>query len=290
MAEQCAVNVRFFVPPEDLAPCFTTFYRLETGLPEGESVVDYLQPEWANLRFFAFNPPIAEVLGGPKIGGARFQATGPSSLPVRFELARTRMWGIGMLPLGWARFVGVDASEHVNMITDGSTSAVFARFAPLCDLLCETGGEDEAEFESIVRFFRDLAGPPKSEARIRCIHEALVDPAVHNVEGFADRCSMSKRTLERLCSRHFGFPPLLLLRRQRMMRTLSAFMLTEKSKWSSVIDEHYHDQAHFVHEFHAFMDMSPSEYAAMPHPVLSAFMKERQNVMGSPVQTLDRPK
>ena len=101
---------------------------------------------------------------------------------------------------------------------------------------------------------------------------------------------MSKRTLERLCAKHFGFSPLLLLRRQRMMRTLSTFMLYERSKWSAVIDQHYHDQAHFVREFHSFMKMSPSEYASMPHPILSAFMKERNRVLGSPVQTLDQPR
>jgi hypothetical protein len=38
------------------------------------------------------------------------------------------------------------------------------------------------------------------------------------------------------------------------------------------------------------MGMSPSEYAAMEHPILSTFMVERQRVWGSPVQTLDRPK
>lgn len=259
-------------------------------MAEGESVVDYLQPEWANLRFFANNPPGAKVIDGPEVNGARFQATGPSSLPVRFTLGRTRMWGIGLLPLGWARFVSADASDHVNIIIDGETSEVFAPFTPLCDMLCTTEGTDEDEFAQLVSFFRELAPPPRNEDRIRCAHEALIDLSVHTVEDFADRCAMSKRTLERLCSRYFGFPPRLLLRRQRMMRTLAAFMLTEQSKWSGVIDDHYHDQAHFVHEFQAFMKMSPSEYANMPHPVLSAFMKERQKVWGSPVQTLDRPK
>ena len=38
------------------------------------------------------------------------------------------------------------------------------------------------------------------------------------------------------------------------------------------------------------MRMSPSEYAALDHPVLSAFMAERARIMGSPVQTLDRPR
>ena len=67
-------------------------------------------------------------------------------------------------------------------------------------------------------------------------------------------------------------------------------MLEPEASWSNVIDGHYHDQSHFVREFHAFMRSTPSEYAALPHPVLSAFMVERKRIWGSPVQTLDKPK
>jgi methylphosphotriester-DNA--protein-cysteine methyltransferase len=96
-------------------------------------------------------------------------------------------------------------------------------------------------------------------------------------------------TLERTCRRHFGFPPRLLLRRQRFMRSLSQYMLDPSLKWIGAIDSHYHDQAQFVRDFHAFMDMSPSEYAARPHPVLGAVMRARQDAAGAAVQALHRP-
>lgn len=282
--------MRFFAPPADLAPCFTTFYRLEVQLPQGRSVSDALQPEWANLRFFSENPPVASFADGQGVDGARFQATGPSSHPASFTLRRTRMWGIGLHPLGWARFVGANASEHANSIVDGERSAVFARFAPLCATLCRRGARDEAQFAALIDFFREAAPPPRDEARILAVHEAMVDPYLVQVEEFAERTGLTKRTLERICLRHFGFSPRLLIRRQRLMRSLAAFMLGEGANWTKSIDRHYHDQAHFVHEFHSFMGMSPSEYAARPHPILSAFMAERQRIWGSPVQTLDRPK
>ena len=37
------------------------------------------------------------------------------------------------------------------------------------------------------------------------------------------------------------------------------------------------------------MGMKPTEYAALPHPILSAFMAQRAKVWGSPAQTLDPP-
>lgn len=282
--------MRFFAPPSDLAACFTSFYRVEVQLPEGASVSDYLQPEWANLRFFSRNPPRAHLVGGGELQGARFIATGPSSLPTHFSMRATRMWGIGLLPLGWARFVGVPACAHANTLVQGTENPVFAKFAPLGPILSRLGSTDEEQFDGAIAFFRQLAPRPPDHERIVAVHEAMVDPYLLQVAELAERAGMSIRTLERICARHFGFAPQLLMRRQRLMRSLAAFMLAETSKWSEVIDRHYHDQAHFVHEFHTFMTMSPSEYAALPHPILGAFMAERQRLWGSPVQTLDRPK
>ncbi len=290
MTDRKAIDVRFFAPPADLAPCFTSFYRLEVDLPEGEFLEDWLQPEWGNLRFFTGTSPMVQFTDGVRGEGVRFQATGPSSGPTHFSIGRTRMWGIGLFPLGWARFVGLDASAHANTVVDGEQHPAFAAFVPLCEKLCTRDYSDEDQFALLVDFFRALAEPPRNSARIKLIHETMVDPHLVQVDEFARRCGLSKRTLERTCLRHFGFPPRLLLRRQRLMRSLAAFMLEPQSNWSEVIDRHYHDQSHFVHEFHAFMQCSPSEYAAKSHPVLSAFMVERKRVWGSPVQTLDRPK
>ena len=283
------VKVRFFAPPADLAPCFTTFYKMEVTPPRGEVLTDYLQPEWSNLRFFMGKPPRAYPPEGGDAVTSSFQATGPSSLPTRFELPATSMWGIGLLPLGWARFIAAQANEFANAICDGHTSAVFSAFTPLYDALRADGRDEQAQFSLITDFFRNLAPMPRDIARILKVHEAMVDPYLMEVGALAERVGITTRTLERLCKRHFGFPPRLLLRRQRMMRSLAAFMLAERKSWTETIDRHYHDQAHFVHEFHTFMGMSPSQYAAMPHPVLNAFMEERQRVWGSPVQTLDKP-
>ncbi len=290
MIGQNSIDVRFFAPPDDLAPCFTTVYRLEVTLPEGEVLEDWLQPEWSNLRFFSENAPTAEIPDGPKVSGARFQATGPTSCPTHFLLGRTRMWGMGLSPQGWARFVGVHAADHANTIVDGEASPHFSRFAPLCEALCSREYSDEEQFAFLTEFFRKLAAPPRDSARIQKVHEVMTDPRLLHVDEFAQRSGMSKRTLERLCARHFGFSPRLLLRRQRLMRSLAAFMLEPGTSWSAVIDRHYHDQSHFVHEFHAFMGCSPSEYAAQPHPVMDAFMVDRKRVWGAPASTLASPR
>jgi len=110
------------------------------------------------------------------------------------------------------------------------------------------------------------------------------------VAELAARAGESTTTLNRLCHRAFGFTPKLLLRRQRFMRSLAQFMLDPSLRWIGALDGHYHDQAQFIREFRRFMGMTPGEYAALPHPVLDAFVNERLRVSGSPVQTLDPPR
>ena len=285
---RCRVEARFFPPPPELEGCVTSIYRLDLAVGGGGRVTDWLQPEWANLRVFSGDLPWAQVVDGTAVGEARFTVTGPSSRGARFELGTTRMWGIGLLPLGWARFVGRPAVRYANLLADAEAHPDFARFGALPDVF---GGsaDDEAEFDRIVSVLKTAARPTGDEERIRAVHAAMVELGLATVADFADRAGLSVRALERVCRRHFGFPPKLLLRRQRFVRSIAAWMLGGMGRWTAAIDELYTDQAHFNHEFHEFMGMAPSEYAAMPHPILAAFMEQRARNWGSPAQTLDRP-
>ena len=283
------IDVRFFEPPPDLARCFTSFHLLEVRLPPGEIVTDYLQPEWSNLRFFESNPPTVQLVGSDEEIHSPFMVSGPSCGSVRFSIGTTRMWGIGLMPLGWARFVKRPASDFSDRIWDGQTAEAFAAFRPLSKIFSARHLTDDEKVDAVIQFFRKFADSPRDEDRIITTHEAMIDPRMCEVRAFAEQAGLTVRTLERLCMKHFGYPPSMLLRRQRMMRSLAAFMLAQDKTWTQTIDGTYHDQAHFVREFQTFMHMSPTDYSSMPHPVLSAFMEQRQQVWGSPVQTLDSP-
>jgi AraC-like DNA-binding protein len=279
----------FREPPEAFAGCFTSFYHLTLDLPEGAApVTDYLQPEWANIRFFCGNTQEGAI-GESRVNGAHFVATGASSLPCRFTLGKTRMWGVGFLPLGWARFFDADAADCVNLICDGAEHLAFAHFAGLEEALCDPEATLEEQHAALVEGLTAAMRPNRDEARIARVHAALVNGDHASVHALADECAMSVRTLERICRRYFGFSPKLLMRRQRFMRSLTTFILQRGTRWTEAMDDHYHDQAQFSREFRAFMTMNPSEYAALDHPILTSFMKARARVWGSPAQTLDPP-
>ena len=291
MSHKCQVQVEFCQPPADLARYFTTFYIAEITVPHGGSASDLLHPEWANLRMFSSEAVQAEAGAGTIVTGTNFIATGPSARAVRFTTGTTRMWGIGLFPLGWAKFVAVPAADLANALVDGNTHPAMASFKTLAAGLHQAEPDQSGELARIIGHFRArLAAPVVDEARIQAIHAALVDPDVITVAGLVARSGASPRTVERVCVRDFGFPPKLLLRRQRFMRSLSQFMLDPSLKWIGAIDSQYHDQAQFVRDFRQFMGMTPRQYGAMARPVLDVFVRERMRLAGSAVQALDDPR
>ncbi|MDE2595794.1 MAG: AraC family transcriptional regulator [Sphingomonadales bacterium] len=263
---------------------------VETTVPGGCLAQDWLHPEWANLRFHQGACPEASSISGSAVSGSTFAATGPSAHAVRFRIGTTRMWGIGLLPLGWARYVGVPAQSMADAVVDGHAHPAFTAFAPLAATLFRDEPDEDAELARIAAYFQTF--PPRpvpDEARIQAIHAALVDPELDGIAGLVRRTGVSQRTLERLCARHFGFSPKLLLRRQRFMRSLSQYVLDPSLRWIGAIDGQYHDQAQFVRDFHQFMGMTPSHYASIDKPILSAIMHERARFAGAAVQALDGP-
>jgi AraC-like DNA-binding protein len=290
MTENAQVQVRFYQPPEPLRRYFTTFYMTEIDAGPDGPVTDFLHPEWANLRVFDGALPESQLLAGAPVRDLPAIVTGPTASSLKFTIGTARIWGIGLLPLGWAKFVGAPAARYADRLCDPLSEPDLAVFKPLIKSLFAAQADEQGELARIVSFFEHLAQDEAPDAaRIMAVHLALIDPAVSTVAELAEAVGLAGYTVERLCRRHFGFPPSLLLRRQRFMRSLAKFMLEPALTWSEAIDTRYYDQAQFVRDFHRFMGMCPREYAALPHPVLIGVMKARLEAAGAPVQTMHVP-
>lgn len=254
-------------------------------------MTDHLHPEWANLRVFSGDFPDSQLPGQPVLPGSLANFTGPTSLALKFTVGTSRIWGIGILPLGWARFIGQPAKDHADAIYPAADQGFLTHLQPLITSLFGPAPDEDAELARINSFFLSAlaAGPNEDDQRIIACHTALLDPEIATVADMAEAARLPAHTLERVCRRHFGFTPRLLLRRQRFMRSLVQYLLDPSLHWIGAIDSHYHDQAQFVRDFHRFMGMSPSEYAATPKPILTEVMRARHEFMGSAVQALHSP-
>jgi len=289
-----AVAIRFALPSEALRPFVTTYYCTEVKASESEPVLeDYFHPEWANLRFMEEGWAQSATVGEPLAVSPAFAVSGPTSRATRFRIGTGRSWGIGLLPLGWARLFDAPASDFSDRVADGNALATFANMQPLAAQLAQARGgfaEELALIEThMERLFATRDSDEAGTAAILKMNAELVDPELATVAELADRVAMGVRSLERLSKRAFGFTPKLLLRRQRFLRSLAQFMLDPSLKWLATLDYHYHDQAHFVRDFKRFMGMTPSAYAKLDKPLLVAAARARMAIAGQAMQALHEP-
>jgi AraC-like DNA-binding protein len=281
------IDVRFFHLSEELQPYFTALYCFSVDCDEDFLVEDRLHPEWAGMRFTQYgSPPIASIIPDEIEKTCPFVVSGPTSRSIKFGLKRSRIWGLGLHPAGWAKYVSAPACELADRIVNAMDMDCFQVFSPILKEVYGTSRSPEDTAQWIDHYLTglDLHKSPNEDTILAC-QEALRDPEIADVAMLADRLGTGRRTLERLCSRYFGFPPKMLLRRQRFLRSLARFMLESRNNWSQALDVQYFDHAHFVRDFRSFMGLTPTEYAATPHPVIEKIMAQRMVDQGATQET-----
>ena len=284
----CEIKIKFFNPTAKLIGYILTIFHIEVLATDGHVIEDLFFPEWPTLRFHTGSLPSASNRSGHFISQTNFPVTGPQAQETRFSIGSSRQWAVTLQPNGWSKLIGRKASDFANGLFDGHTDPAFERFRPLANSLFNEGLDMKGELEKLQSFLIDMLDPPHPrEELIRAIYTASLDPQLVSVKDMVQCVGMPQRKLERLCKSAFGFAPKLLLRRQRFLRSLSAFTMDPTMKWIGAIDSSYHDQAHFVRDFRQFMGMTPSEYAALHKPMLEKVIGARQAYTESVARRLE---
>lgn len=280
--EDFTIDVSYYRLADTVQPYFTALYRFEIKCPPGELIEDHLHPEWAAMRFTATGPPpVASVGPGSLEPQWPFVVSGPTSKSIRFGLQHSKIWGLGLQPAGFARYVPTSARNFTDRTFNGRTAPQFSAFAPILQIV-NAGCDDDETACRIDAHLQSLPACPVPHLdKVHACQDALKEGTISTVSDLCDKLGISRRSLERLCARHFGFPPKMLLRRQRFLRSLAQFTLAAKGSWSKALDGQYYDQAHFVRDFRAFMDITPTEYAEAPHPILDRIMAQRMADQGA---------
>lgn len=277
----------FRLPAPELRSLVSTYYWLEAGAAPVEEV---LHPEWTNLRFALRGEWTWQQVRGQPLQPEAISIFGPSNCAALVRgSAGALVLGAGLLPLGWARLVGGPASRLANEVCP-LRSVWGAAADRLGDSLRALDDPDEWVKLLDAELLARLREAPPSPPLLIDAHRLLGTGKIDTVARFAEQLGVSERTLERLCGPWFGFGPKTLLRRQRFLRALDALLqLPDGQPISSCLDEHFVDQSHFVREFHAFMDMTPSAYLAMPRVVMRRAMAQRAKLLGHSMQVLHVP-
>ncbi len=283
------LSVRFFLPAPGLRPYVTSYYALETG---DTRIDDHLHPEWANIRFALSGRWTWSMEDSATDSEVTGDATlfGPTSRAARITASSgAKLWGIGLLPLGWACLFGRPASDYANLGAPLDKLWGEAASALLAGLRADDG--DAARVARLDAFLqaRLRAGAIPADPILLRMHAALMSGDIATVASFAREVGVSQRTLERLCPRFFGFAPKPLLRRQRFLRALDAVQNNPGRTLIERLDADYFDQAHFVREFHAFMGSAPTAYFAQPRELMRLAAEERRKLLGEALQGLHAP-
>ncbi len=283
-------DYKFVLPAPELRRYFTSYYFFEIETPNGSMLEDLLYPEWAGARFMLEGTIPASLVPDPPAPVALASMTGPTTRAAHIACQYARLAGIGILPLGWHKFVGKDACLYANGSFDTETEPAFALFGAIWRDIRDL--RDHAEIAAIIdrHLLTALTPATDRETEIERIHAALADPEITDVATLAEKVGLNSQYIERLCRKVFGFSPKRLLRRQRFLRSLGARMLDPDLKWAKALDSSYHDQAHFSRDFRDFMGMKPRDFLAMPRPISKAAIRARLEVLGQPLQVLQGSK
>lgn len=283
----------YIAPHPRLRPYLSTYYFTVMESGGGNELCDWMNPEWASVRYAYRGQTRGSVYPDPMQPIPLAHFVGPTTRAGPFAAHTACVASIGFLPLGWCRFMREPANLWANRIGAAHEVDSIIPLAQLWDDVVEA-----SEPRAIADLFDQillaaLDAPPlvseEEEARISAAHAALIDPDIATVVALGDRLQLSAKQLHRFSVRIFGFAPKTLMRRQRFIRTLGAWMHDPKGNWTSALDLQYYDRPHFNRDFQAFFGMSPDQYRRFPHPIIGAAMRARLKALGEPLQALQAP-
>jgi len=282
-------SITYHLPSHAVSGAITSYYLLEVTGPG--IVRDQLFPEWTNFRLILSGDWEADFPEQAREPVPAASISGTLERAVWAQGSAGLMVGVGLMPQGWPMLTTASADNFTNRLRPLSDA-----IGPAADVLHErlkavdrSKDGDAAYIKILDEVFASLLTQAPEAALVAAAHVALQDPQVQTVKAWAAATDLSSRQLERFTSRYFGLSPKRLLRRQRLLRTLAAMRDSEGATMSQLLDAHFSDQAHFIHEFNYYMGTTPKVYLARPQPILAQAWKRRKALLGAPVQLLQPP-
>jgi AraC-like DNA-binding protein len=282
-------SISYHMPSQAVSGAITSYYLLEVTGPG--IVRDQLFPEWTNFRLVLNGDWEAEFPERAREPVPAASITGTLERAPWAQGSAGLMVGVGLMPQGWPMLTDASADGFTDCLRPLNEA-----IGPAADSLHErlkavdrAVEGDGAYLRILDEVFASLLTEAPEAALVAAAHVALQDPQVQTVKDWATAIDVSSRQLERFSQRYFGLSPKRLLRRQRLLRTLAALRDSGGGTMSQLIDAHFSDQAHFIHEFNYYMGTTPKAYLARPQPIMGEAWKRRKALLGAPVQLLQPP-
>lgn len=280
-----AEDVAFWRPAPELAPYVSGYHLYRVRAQGPEPMRDVFFPSWSLLRF-AFDAEHWSL----RLGRRSFSPVplasfmGPSSHAGYCEARSGLLVGAGVLPAGWCRLFGGDASVHADRIVPlGAVVDDAAALQADVRAALSADGSPKAAFDRW--FLRRLERSRPEHPLIAPVHALINDPAINRTQPIAEVTGLAGRALVTYCRTHFGFAPKLLLRRARFLRALSVAVAVERGRWRDVAQQAgYFDGSHFLRDCHLFLDRPLGAFIDARRGLNAASMRQRAKAPCASVQ------
>ncbi|MCW2396482.1 MULTISPECIES: AraC family transcriptional regulator [unclassified Sphingobium] len=267
------VALSYFVPPVDLAHYFGAMYLFTADQPR---VADHTRADFAQIRFMLAGSGAYRFVDGHRAETPECCLLGATSAATHFDVhGPLQVFGVSVLPLGWAALRAGDADATSDDVVD-----LAARFGPgWTDMLSALRRiDDPGSAEDIFwAFIRDHLHPvPDAERRfIEVVDRWLADEQSPRVEVLQETTGLSARQLARWCNRLYGAPPKYLARKYRALRCAQV-LAREDLEWAEVSGDAFYDQSHFIREIKHFTGLTPTELRERASIVIRLSMKRAE--------------
>ena len=250
------IDLGYFAPPPHLAEYFAASYLFTADLP---TVADHTRADFAQIRFMLAGGGHYRFGDGREVETPACCLLGPTSMATSFNvIGPMQVFGVTVLPLGWAALRAGDADQAADNALD-----LAALFGPDWDemLLRLRATPDAAQGADLLWAFLGERLQPVSDADRRFVEEAdrwLADEHSPRVEALQETTGLSARQLARWCNRLYGAPPKYLARKYRALRCAQV-LAREELDWADVNSDAFYDQSHFIREIKHFTGLTPTE-------------------------------
>jgi AraC-like DNA-binding protein len=275
------ISIRYFAPHPALRLHVSSYYWFESELP---AFADLMRAELGQIRLVVAGEASNDYGGGRVRPGRAAVLQGPTSVPVHYRAnGRLALFGIGLLPRGWAELVGVPAADLADDAVDLAGVLPAPAVAALLDGVANAGSDGRrcALVDAFLR--RRLEGARDAHAWFTGLADGwLTGSGNPDVDALVAASGMSARSVERLCQRIYGASPKLLARKYRALGAAVRLATGEAEDWAAAAGDAFYDQAHFIREFRAFTGMTPARFLADAAPVTRLTIARRRQLRGLP--------
>lgn len=260
------IAIRYFVPHPALRQHVSSFYWFESRLP---AFADLMRAELGQIRLVIQGQALNHYHDGHCRNGRGAVLQGPTTAPVHYHATGPlALFGIGLLPRGWAELIGVPADELADDAVDLAAALPGARICCLLDALAEAR-DDDARCAMVNRWLMGLLDRSRRPATwfVNLADQWLTASPNPDVDALVAASGMSSRSVERLSRRLYGASPKLMARKYRALGAAVRLGTGEARNWADAAGDAFYDQAHFIREFRAFTGLTPARFLDEAAPV-----------------------